>query len=117
VGFTYTSGAWLPAWTPRVGDLDGDGADDVFLHKETTGQWFQMISNKVGNFVVGSGQSWTLGWNLYPTDLNGDGRMDFVLYNPVSGDWYQARNLSAGFSYTNGSLAPGLTLIVGSPIR
>ena len=101
-----------------MGDFDGDGSDDLFLHSATTGEWFQMISDGAGGFSVGGNQTWTTGWQLYPTDLNGDGRTDFLLYDPASGVWYQARNLVLGsFSYDSGFWSPGLTIITRTPIR
>jgi hypothetical protein len=116
-GFTYTGGAWSANWTPYVGDWDADGDSDLLLWaKDTTGQWFQMMSNGLGAFSVGGSQTWSLGWNLYVTDLNTDGRSDIVLYHPTSGVWYQARNFTLGtFTYSSGSWASNLTIIVRSP--
>jgi hypothetical protein len=99
-------------------DFSADGKDDLFLHAQSTGIWFEMISDGAGNFTNAGGQTWSLGWSLNPTDLNGDRRGDIVLYDPASGVWYQARNLVLGtFSYSSGSWATGLTIVARPPIR
>ena len=105
-------------WTPHVADFNGDGKDDLFLHDQSTGAWYEMISNGAGGFTNAGGQTWSLGWQLHFSDLNGDGRADMVLYASPSGAWYQARNLTLGsFSYTNGSWSAGLIVITRPPIR
>jgi hypothetical protein len=115
-GFVYSSGTWSLGWTPYVGDLDADNDQDLLLHAEDTGQVFEMISNGTGGFSVGGSTTWSLGWSIYPTDLNGDHRTDFLLYHPTTGVWYQARNLTLGsFSYTTGTWASNLTIIVRAP--
>ncbi|MEO6222125.1 MAG: VCBS repeat-containing protein, partial [Vicinamibacterales bacterium] len=115
-GFTYTTGYWVLGWTPYVGDLDADGDQDLFLHKASNGAWFELLSNGAGGFTDGGGQVWTTGWNIYLTDLNGDKRTDILLYNPATGVWYQCRNLTIGtFTYTNGTWATNLTIVVRSP--
>lgn len=104
--------------TFHVLDLDANVRADLFLHNETTGQWFELLSNGVGAFTVGGNGFWSLGWDLYPTDLNRDGRGDLILYNPTNGQWFQARNLTLGtFSYSSGIWATGLTIVTGPLVR
>ena len=116
-GFTYTGGTWSSGWKPYVGDWDADGDSDLLLWAENgTGQLFQMMSDGVGGFTVGGTVTWSLGWKVHVTDLNSDGRSDIVLYHPTTGVWYQARNFTLGaFTYTSGTWATNLTIIVRAP--
>ena len=115
-GFTYTSGHWVLGWTPYVGDLDADGDADVFVHNSSSGAWTELISNGLGQFTSAGSGAWVLGWNIYVSDFNADKRADLLLYNPSNGVWYMARNLTPGtFTYTTGSWAANLTIIVRTP--
>lgn len=115
-GFTYTTGHWLPGWTPYVGDLDADGDADVFVHNGDSGAWTELLSNGVGQFTSAGSGNWILGWNIYVSDFNADKRADLFLYNPTNGVWYMARNLTIGaFTYTTGTWATNLTIIVRTP--
>ena len=99
-----------------MGDLDADGDADVFVHNSSSGAWTELLSNGTGQFTSAGSGAWVLGWNLYLSDFNADKRTDILLYNPSSGVWYMARNLTIGaFTYTTGTWATNLTIIVRTP--
>ncbi|MDD5715221.1 MAG: VCBS repeat domain-containing M23 family metallopeptidase, partial [Patescibacteria group bacterium] len=98
--FEPTGSAWTSqfgtssAYVPLVGDFNGDGKDDVGLHKNTTGQWYVALSS--GSSFVPTGSAWT---TLFGTgevyvplvgDFNGDGKDDVGLHKNTTGQWYVA---------------------------
>ena len=66
---------------PFVGDLDGDGADTVGLHRESTGMVYYRDSNTQGvaenTFIYGDPGDRLLGY-----DWNGDGRDSPAVFRP-----------------------------------
>ena len=85
------------------------------MHNAADGQWFELVSDGLGDFVVAGNGFWSLGWTIQAGDFNGDGRGDLLLYNPTTGVWFQARNLVLGsFSYTSGIWSAGLSVVTGA---
>ncbi len=74
-----------------IGDLNGDGRDDVLLRKPGNGRWYyypmngrrHMAGRGVANLTS------NLEWSVAGIgDLNGDGRDDVLLRKPGNGRWY-----------------------------
>jgi hypothetical protein len=76
------------------GDYDGDGATDLAVYRNSTGEWFiQPIS---GTAAYG------FGWGVpslcdmpVPADYDGDGRVDAAVVRRSTGEWHLLRS-SAG---------------------
>ena len=92
-----------------IGDLNGDGNDDVLL-RGSGGQWFYYAMNgrdvedeRSGRADISSGHSWQLAGI---GDLNGDGRDDVLLRNNDGSWFYYAMNGRMSVAAVSG--APGL---------
>ncbi len=100
---TNAWGAWSPSisWSDvRVGDLDGDGRDDVVGRITTNGQWWVARSNGT-QFVNEFWTTWStaVNWNdVQMGDFNGDGREDLI-GRASDGTWWVAR--STGTTFVN----------------
>ncbi|MDD5715220.1 MAG: T9SS type A sorting domain-containing protein, partial [Patescibacteria group bacterium] len=57
-------------YVPLVGDFNGDGKDDVGLHKNTTGQWYVALSS--GSSFVPTGTVWL---STYAIEVGGSGKL------------------------------------------
>ncbi len=72
---------------PFVGDLDGDGVDEVGLHRESTGLVYYRLSLTTGvaerTFIFGDP-----GDRLVTGDWDGDGVETLAVYRPGDGNWY-----------------------------
>jgi RHS repeat-associated protein len=113
-------GSPTTAWTPLVGDFNGDGRTDYMMISATIQYVF--LSNGDGTFQaigttlangVNFGAPPTAGWIPITGDFNGDGLTDYVM---ISGT-LQYVNLSNGdgtFQQTGTTLPGGLNF--GSPI-
>jgi hypothetical protein len=76
-----------PGDKPFVGDFDGDGVDEVGLHRETTGRVYFRFSLTEGvadrDFIYGNP-----GDVLVAGDWDGDGVDTVAVYRPSDGNWY-----------------------------
>lgn len=76
-----------PGDQPFVGDLDGDGIDEVGLHRATTGRVYFRYTLTQGvadvDFVFGNP-----GDVLFAGDWNGDGTDTVAVYRPGDDVWY-----------------------------
>ena len=74
------------ALADRRFDFDGDGKTDLAVFRQSTGQWFVILSSTGGtdNSVWGNA-----GENDIPVpgDYDGDGKTDTAYWNPVTGTW------------------------------
>ncbi len=72
---------------PFSGDFDGDGIDEVGLHRETTGLVYYRNTLSAGiadhSFIFGDP-----GDRLVAGDWNGDGTDTMAVYRPGDGNWY-----------------------------
>jgi hypothetical protein len=90
--FTRTAGPQVPGALPvslAVGDLNGDGRDDLVVAALGSDQVFVYLQTATGTF--GPTPSYTLTTGSAPsavtlTDLTGDGRLDIVVANQFSAD-------------------------------
>lgn len=82
---------------PFVGDFNGDGVDDVGLHRESTGRVYMRLSLTSGvadlDYIYGNP-----GDLLVAGDWNGSGVDSPALFRPSDGNWYIKLDNSAGFA-------------------
>ncbi len=76
-----------PGDVPFVGDFDGDGRDDVGLHRVSTGRVYLRLEQADGpadiEFVYGDP-----GDTVVAADWNGDGTDTVAVFRPSDGNWY-----------------------------
>ncbi len=76
-----------PGDKPFVGDFDGDGADEVGLHRESTGLVYYRFTLTEGaadrSFIFGDP-----GDRVVAGDWDGDGVDTVAVYRPDHGNWY-----------------------------
>jgi hypothetical protein len=82
----FRSGAWLHDLAIAVGDLSGDGDDDLLLYGPSTGEWSVMTNSPAGLLASLSGV-WRSGLTVATGDLDGDGRADVLLYDRNDRTW------------------------------
>ena len=100
--FTTHAGVWAPGWQVGVGDLDGDGREDVFVSDATSGMWFQSLTDGAGGFTYRGGRGLPVG-QVHLPDFNGDGRADLFVNDGTTGRWSVGLNDGAGgFTFTRG---------------
>ncbi len=84
-----------PGDRPFVGDFDGNGIDEVGLHRETTGLVYYRISHTSGpatrQFVYGDP-----GDLLVVGDWDGNGVDTVAVFRPGDGNWYIKLDTRAG---------------------
>ena len=76
-----------PGDKPFVGDFDGNGVDEVGLHRESTGRVYFRFSLSTGaadrDFIYGIPNDF-----LVAGDWNGDGVDTPAIFRPSDGNWY-----------------------------
>ncbi len=76
-----------PGDQPFAGDLDGNGIDEVALHRVSTGRVYYRLSLTEGiadaDFIYG-----TAGDAVFAGDWDGNGTDTVGLYRPRDGNWY-----------------------------
>ncbi len=76
-----------PGDKPFAGDFDGNGIDDVGLHRESTGLVYYRLSHSSGpadvSFIYGDP-----GDRLLAGDWDGDGADTVAVFRPSDGNWY-----------------------------
>ena len=84
-----------PGDKPFAGDFDGDGDDEVGLHRESTGRVYLRFSLTTGvadlDFIYGNP-----GDVIFAGDWNGDGVDTVAVYRPSDGNWYIRLSNSQG---------------------
>jgi hypothetical protein len=84
--FLSTAGTSLADADVYLGDLDGDGDDDVLLYQTATGRWSRGVNDGQGQFAFTSGQ-WTAQLTMRVADFDADSRADIFTYERASGRW------------------------------
>ena len=86
-----------PGDKPFVGDFDGNGRDEIGLHRESTGRVYMRLSLTTGvadlDFIYGNP-----GDILVAGDWDGDGSDSPALFRPSEGNWYLKMDNSPGFA-------------------
>lgn len=107
-------GAWSTAvqWNDvSVGDINGDGADDVFGRDSVTGVWQAGITTLSGFVNVNWGQWSPVSWSdVRVADVNGDGLIDVIGRETSTGNWWGG--ISNGSAFANrylGTWSPAIT--------
>lgn len=82
---------------PFVGDFDGNGVDEVGLHRESTGRVYMRLGLTTGiadlDFIYGDP-----GDLLVAGDWDGDGIDSPAIFRPSDGNWYLRLRNSAGYA-------------------
>ena len=105
--FTAHPGVWASGARVALGDLDGDGRDDVLLSDPATGAWVQSLTDGAGGFTYRGGRGLPTG-QVQIADFNGDTLADLFVYDAASGRWVLGVNDGAGsFAAATGDGAPG----------
>jgi hypothetical protein len=101
-----------PGDKPFTGDFDGNGVDEVGLHRESTGRVYFRFSLTTGvadrDFIYGNPGDF-----LLAGDWNGDGVDTPAIFRPSDGNWYLRLSNTQGnadhvisFGYANRGLMP-----------
>lgn len=71
-------------------DLDGDGRSDLVIWRQSTGDWFALLSRQQYDRNQRFTRRWGNGATDVPLlgDLDGDSREDLVVWRTTSGYWY-----------------------------
>lgn len=82
---------------PFVGDFDGNGVDEVGLHRESTGRVYFRFSLTTGvadrDFIYGNPGDF-----LLAGDWNGDGIDTPAIFRPSDGNWYIRLSNTPGYA-------------------
>lgn len=86
-----------PGDKPFVGDFDGDGIDEVALHRESTGRVYFRLSLTTGiadyDFIYGNP-----GDLIVAGDWDGGGNDTPAIFRPSDGNWYLRLSNTAGYA-------------------
>jgi len=82
---------------PFAGDFDGNGTDEIGLHRESTGRVYMRLDLSTGvaapDYIYG-----IPGGSLAAGDWNGDGIDTPAIFRPSEGDWFVRLANSPGFA-------------------
>jgi hypothetical protein len=76
---------------PVQADYDGDGRADLAVYRQTSSEWYVILSS--------TGTGWSVQWGgsgdrPVPADFDGDGKTDATVWRPSSGLWYVLKSSS-----------------------
>jgi hypothetical protein len=103
-----------PGDKPFSGDLDGNGVDDVGLHRESTGLVYYRLA-LTGGVAHGSFIFGDPGDLILTGDWDGDGMDTLAAYRPTNRNWYLKLFLSDGIAehavHYHGNESSGLPVV------
>ncbi|MBM3190441.1 MAG: hypothetical protein FJZ90_17200, partial [Chloroflexi bacterium] len=82
-----------------MGDLDGDGKDDIIVWRPSLGKWYVLVSS--ANYAYGQARFYLWGAKgdvPLLGDVDGDGKDDIIVWRPSLGKWYVLVS-SANYAY------------------
>lgn len=78
---------------PLVGDLDGDGAGELVIWRQTTHRWYARRVDGTRIFQQGAEPEWGTDGDIpLLADMDGDGDDEMVIWRPSTGRWYGLRS-------------------------
>jgi RHS repeat-associated protein len=103
----------LGLWNALVGDLNGDGIEDILYYDNTTSRLYYLLGTTSGTYQ-GPYDTGVTGSLVAPIDYNSDGKMDLMTVNS-SGNLRINFFSSAGgaFTYTDTTTPAPPTTVVG----
>ncbi|MBS0422255.1 MAG: VCBS repeat-containing protein [Proteobacteria bacterium] len=106
-----TAGSTGGLSTGIVGDLNGDGVDDIVYGDRTTGHCYYLLGSTTGTYAGPYDTGLASCGAVVPIDYNADGKMDLMIKN-ASGNWrvmfYQSPG--AGFTFTDTTIPAPATI-------
>ena len=106
-GYSYSE-AFSKQWgsgalddKPLIGDVDGDGKDDLIIWRPTNGYWYILKSSTGYDYSQAFIKQWGSGaLNDIPLvdDFDGDCKDDLIIWRPGNGYWYILKS-SANYDY------------------
>jgi len=101
-------GAWNPAWSDLLLDVDGDGKDDLVILWNSNPDTSAQVNLSSGTTLDQKsndslGVAWDLGDRFLVGDVDGDHRQDLVRIHDVSGAMFAQVFLSTGTAFRSAS--------------